>query len=312
MDADPHCATQVNAYSSTPLYDALLSAWNGERRGACAPEALEQTLAALVDGAAAAWPRIHVGRERFVRYLGTRLPSDQPLDCALARLPVAELYLTCACADGDTAAVAALSAGYLDGLALALRKRSIPHTVAEEAQQAVAEKLLVAPVHGCPKIAEFRGSGGLRAWVQVVAMREALQLMRRLQRERPLAGDLLDALSAPGQDPELQHLQQRYQADFRTALQDALQALSPHERSILRQQYVYGMGVEHLSAMHGVHRVTVFRWSTAARAKVLKLTRKRLVKTLKLSDTEADSILRLVQSRLDLSLRRLLAGAARE
>ena len=57
---------------------------------------------------------------------------------------------------------------------------------------------------------------------------------------------------------------------------------------------------------YGVHRATVVRWLAAAREALFAGTRARMRDRLR--DTEIDEVLDLIQSRLDVSVRRLLAS----
>jgi hypothetical protein len=56
-----------------------------------------------------------------------------------------------------------------------------------------------------------------------------------------------------------------------------------------------------------VHRATVARWVQVARAKVVERTRETLIARLGLGAEELDELLSVLQSQLDVSLRRHLA-----
>ena len=58
--------------------------------------------------------------------------------------------------------------------------------------------------------------------------------------------------------------------------------------------------------MYGVHRATATRWLAQIRAQVLAETRRRLGEVLAVPARELDSVMDLVQSRLDVSLQRML------
>jgi RNA polymerase sigma-70 factor (ECF subfamily) len=110
--------------------------------------------------------------------------------------------------------------------------------------------------------------------------------------------------------PELEHLRRVYTAEFREALLAALGELSAHDRNILRQQYVYRMTIDQIGAIHGVHRVTASRWEVKARTALLAKTRRGLLRQLRIDATELDSIMRVIQSQLDVSLLRYLGDEA--
>jgi RNA polymerase sigma-70 factor (ECF subfamily) len=53
--------------------------------------------------------------------------------------------------------------------------------------------------------------------------------------------------------------------------------------------------------MFGVHRATVARWIAAAKQAVLDRTRRLLMQDLQLGRDDVDSLIRLVQSRIELA-----------
>jgi RNA polymerase sigma-70 factor (ECF subfamily) len=105
-------------------------------------------------------------------------------------------------------------------------------------------------------------------------------------------------------------LRSRFGANFKEALGAALRSLDAQERSFLRLHLVEGVTIDRLAGSSGVHRSTVVRRIAAARGNVLRRTRARLATTLRVEPSEVDSLIGLLQSRLDLSLGRLLQSAA--
>jgi RNA polymerase sigma-70 factor (ECF subfamily) len=156
------------------------------------------------------------------------------------------------------------------------------------------------------KIGLFLGRGRLVDWLRTVTRREALQHLRvrgrmvEFEDSGPLESG--DAIT----DMELGHLQQVYRDQFREAFAEAMASLSPKERVILRFKVIDGLNIEQIGRMNGVHRATVARWLAAARRKLLKQTRARLMHDAGLSPSEFESVTRLVRSQLDLSVGRLL------
>jgi RNA polymerase sigma-70 factor (ECF subfamily) len=64
--------------------------------------------------------------------------------------------------------------------------------------------------------------------------------------------------------------------------------------------------VEQIGRMEGTHKSTVSRWLARAREALFDEVRKRLKERLKVSASELDSLLGVLQSQLDLSLVRIL------
>jgi RNA polymerase sigma-70 factor (ECF subfamily) len=166
---------------------------------------------------------------------------------------------------------------------------------------------MVPDEQGARGIAGYSGRGDLRAYLRAVAVRQAL---RRLEREGGPPGaekdEVLAMVPAAGDSPELGLLVERCRDEVRAAFGLALTALSPRERTILRQHYADALTIDQLGRLHGVHRATCARWIEAARAGLLRRVRRHLRDALRLDDRELDSLIGLVRSRLDLSLSRLL------
>ena len=74
---------------------------------------------------------------------------------------------------------------------------------------------------------------------------------------------------------------------------------------MLRQYYIDGLTIDRLAALYRVDRATTARWVVAARSAVLAGTRDFLGSALGVTTSEVESILRLVGSQLELSLRQL-------
>ena len=70
------------------------------------------------------------------------------------------------------------------------------------------------------------------------------------------------------------------------------------------------LSIDEIGAAHRTHRTTAARWLREIRAKLAARTRDLLAAALRLPDQELDSVMRLVRSRLELSVSRLLGEAA--
>jgi RNA polymerase sigma-70 factor (ECF subfamily) len=263
----------------------------------------EDVLGAMVAAARAAWPGIEVDPERFVRFVAQRVgPGVGPRD-----LPASDLYLACACADGDPRAIAAFERRYFRGVDAAMATMRAPAGVADEVKQVLRARFFVSTPERHATIADFGGRGDLNGWVRVSAVREALRILARQKRSVRLDEALLDELTAGG-DPEIAAVKSRCRAELATALREALAALSPRARTLLRYQIVDGLGISAMGAIYGVHRATVARWLAQVRADVVADTQRRLATRLQLSQDEVESVIRLVQSQLDLSIVSLLGS----
>jgi RNA polymerase sigma-70 factor (ECF subfamily) len=257
--------------------------------------------AGLVADARAAHPGIGLEEGRFLGHVAARLPPDRPLDQALAAVRPSDLYLAAACALGIPAALAAFDRGCLAPLAGALARLAPPGTDGDDLAQLVRARLLAPDAQGRRRITEYAGVGSLRRWVRTAAVRLALNAGRGA-REVPTDDRELAARLHDDRDGELSFLKARYRPAFAAALREGLAALAPSDQLLLRQRYVDGLSLEELGALEGVHRATAMRRLERARAALMTDIRARLEARLKLSGRELESLLRLVASRLEVTL----------
>lgn len=266
---------------------------------------LEALLAAQLEEGAQAWPTVALAPAGYLRYLADKLRerASEVADHVIRTMPGADLYLAAACTAGDPAAIAAFRASVLPVIRPALGKLALASSTIDEAEQRVLVMILVGdPVR--PAIATFGGRGRLRSWVRSIAVRTA----RRLAGLTDGGGDHhdeLDQLTANVHDPELAMLREQYRDQVRAALAEALAGLAERQRNVLRQYYIDGLTIDQLAALYRVDRATTARWVIGARSAVLDGTRERLRRALGVTSEEVESILRLVRSQLELSLRLL-------
>jgi RNA polymerase sigma-70 factor, ECF subfamily len=260
-------------------------------------------LSELHEAGRAAHPPMDVPIRAFAAYLAERFPQAAASVDALRALSVGDLYLACGCVRGDAVAIGRFDAAFLANVG-ALVPRMAGDT-AGNVVQAVREKLLVGPR---AKLIEYSGRGDLASWVRVVAVRTALNLGRGKGREVGLREDdlLAEKAGEASGDTELVHLKLLYKEEFRDAFGHALTALEPRDRNMLRQHYIDGLTMERIGTLYGVHRATVVRRIHEARKAIAAETRRRLKTKLGVSRGEVESILRLIGSRMDLSLRAYL------
>ena len=260
--------------------------------------------------ARAAWPDVAVADESFAAYLTQRLDAGADLDDALARLEVADLLLACGCATGDPVALRLFELHHLRGLRPVLGTMGLADPAIDEVLQRVRFNLLVGREGAPALITQYAGRGPLSAWVKVTTIRVAL---RMLQQERPAGAEpdeVLRVLAAPGDDPELVFIKQTYGDEFRAAFGRALAALPARARALLLQHYLDGLSTYALGTLYRVNQATVSRWLTRARRDLLAQTRALLMAGLRVGTEELESIVRLVGSRLEISLREVTSGAA--
>lgn len=179
----------------------------------------------------------------------------------------------------------------------------------DEAAQRARERLLVGGAQVGPRLAEYAGRGALGTWVRVVVTREGLQLLRARGRERRSDDEVLADHALPDADPEVVHLKRHYRAEFRAAFGVAWQALSPEERTLLRWHYLDDLSIDAIGGLLAMHRATAARRLVRVRERLLVGTHDALATALGVAVGEVRSILRLIHSELDVSLRSLAQEA---
>lgn len=268
---------------------------------------LEQRLAGLIQEARTAWPGFSVAPKTFLIYVAQRLPDDRDVSETLGALRIADLYLACACAHGDSRALAEFDSRYLAEIDGALGRMRQSRATVDEVKQLVRQKLFVASNGELGKISEYAGRGGLHRWVRAVAVRTCLNQMRKGKREVLMENNqVLIGVSAEGDDPELAYMKEKYRNEFREAFQEALAKLSGREQGLLRYHYVDSLNIDEIGTIYRVHRVTAYRWLEKARESLVSATLGLLKERLNVENREFDSILRMIRSQLHLSLVRYL------
>jgi len=264
------------------------------------PDASGDVGAALtdaVDRARAAWPMIDA--EAMVDALASLPPAID----ALSEERIDELALALACAAGSDPALRHMEREYFPVVERALRRMKLDDAIADEVAQEVRRKLLVAD-GGPPRIVGYAGRGSLRGLLKVTATRTALSLLRKEGRVAPGDEPVLDVEGED--DPELGFLKERYRGVFRSAFEEAVQNLTARERNLLRLHFLRKVTLEALASMYGVHRATIVRHLAKIRDDLDRATRKGLQEQLGAERREVESVMDLIQSRLDASVERML------
>jgi RNA polymerase sigma-70 factor (ECF subfamily) len=268
--------------------------------------ALADHLSEMVAQAVATLPGASIPPRDYLRYVARRLPPDSDALAALSKIRTFDLYLTCGCVLGDAAALRCVEERGIRPLAEDLRRMGISTASIPDVLQAARERLLVAADGATARIAKYRGSGDLRSWLRVVALRDAAHQAARVA-EVPVDDGALAALVAETiSDVEFAGTSAAAREGFRQAFADAIDGLDGRERSVLRLNLVHGVSIDRIGELYGVHRATAARWVDRARTKLERTTRERMRERLAVTESECDSLLRLVWSSLDASIERML------
>jgi RNA polymerase sigma-70 factor (ECF subfamily) len=272
---------------------------------------VDQALGALIDRARAAWPEFALDDERFLSYVAARFQDrSDDVAAAIRELRAQDLLLAAACVDGDVAATAAFHRDYAGVAARAVARIYPAEMGGDDLTQAVIERLLVGD-QSPPAIALYAGRGDLTSYVRVAALHAALKQRDKNRRNDARRDDFgrIEELSARDDDPELATLRERYSHEFKAAFQIALESLDAAQRNLLRFHYVSGLTTREIATLTGVNQSTVTRRLAQVRAELLSKSRQVLLERLRVSPAEFGSVMRLVESQIDLSLDRVLSQA---
>ncbi len=271
-----------------------------------APVAAESAWVAVLVAARTAWPTVHFNDAKLAAFIGPRL-TGVDLAAALTTLPAGDVALAAACASQEPTAHAAFNSilGEVDAAGSTTRASK---DLIDEVKQLLRVQLLVEKQDRPAGITGYKGKGPLRGWVRITATRELIRHLKKAAREVSTSSDrqLEEVLGAGTDDPMLEQLKGEYRAHFATALREAIAGLDAEDRTLLRQQIVDKLSIDELGAAYGVHRATAARWLTRARGALVSATRSRLAAKLSMPVEDIDSVIRLVQSRLDASVVRYL------
>ena len=164
------------------------------------------------------------------------------------------------------------------------------------------ERLLVGST---PKLASYDGSGPLSAWLRAVAVRVSSNARRSGAQEELVSTVPESALAEP--TAELTLLRLQYRAHFREAFTEALGGLEAKERTVLRFHTLDGLSLASIGTLFQKDASNVSRWLARIREQLLTDTRGALGRRLSLEGSELESLMRVADSELTMSLSGLLA-----
>jgi RNA polymerase sigma-70 factor (ECF subfamily) len=268
---------------------------------------LESRLDAAIEEAHRSWPTLAIPDEAYLAHLGGKVAEADDPALFLQRLRPADLYLACACALGNRAALAAVELECLGCVDQWVRRIDASPAFADEVRQELRRSLLCAEPPEAPRVAAFSGAGDLCGWFRVCAWRVALRLLAQSSKEKVAGARPVDEMPAEG-DVELAILKAEYAGHFQRAFDESIRELTARDRTLLRMHYADGLSLDAIAKMYRVHRATVVRQLERARAHLGATVRRRLETSLDAERSEIESILRLIRSRMDVSIGSALRG----
>jgi RNA polymerase sigma-70 factor (ECF subfamily) len=274
-----------------------------EKTAALPVSELDAVLGRLYDLGREDRPGISIEGRRFAAHLALcGAPVDDSIDAPRA----ADLYLACAALEADPAAISALERQCWPVVLRYLRPLRRSKAIVDDLRQELWDSLLVTRPGTPAKLVTYSGRGPLAHFVGITAQRLALMQFRRDDARARVADRAAREMSGMAADAELVFVKSRYRGAFREALSGALEVLDDRSRLILRMHLVDGLTFDRIARAYNVSQSTISRWMADVRSSVVNEARARLGERLGVSETDFDSLWKLVASQLDLSVSRLL------
>lgn len=267
---------------------------------------IESALRVLDQAGRAAWPVIPLDAEDFISHVADKVRTQADVAEAIAALRGADLFLACACARGIPTALAEFERVQLSLVPGLVKRIDSSPAFADEVVQAMREMFLIPARGGKNRLGEYSGRGALSSWVRVVAVRTALRIHR--EQRRTVSPMDIDSRLPGTVDPELDYLKIRYRGAYEEALKAALASLPDRDALLLKLHYLDGLSIDRIGVLYGIHRSTVARWRTRVWHSVLDSTREQVQRRMSLTQSEFESIVKLVRSQLAVSIRTALVA----
>lgn len=264
---------------------------------------ISTALAECIERAHEALPEVRASPQAWAVRVQTVCASLEPSSYgdAFSGLDPEEQLLVAALSEGDVGALAVFEESYMPEVDRALRRFSLDADRRAEYRQQACVRMLVGEPPKPPRIQEFHGRGRLRGWIRTVTARLVLNGERDARAHEPVE-ELLDGLVA--RPVQMHKHDPRRRAQFQLLLRTSFRALSRRERTILRMRYLDSIPATALARVYKVHESTMSRWLSTAREELLSLFEGNAVAELGGRD-QADELIALVESRVDLSLQGL-------
>jgi RNA polymerase sigma-70 factor (ECF subfamily) len=260
----------------------------------------------IIDRIRISCPKIQIDENQFVEYLKERFENPTEQSGNLSELYVEDLFLAYALAQGNEQALEDFNQKYLPQIKAVLAKIGTSQAKSEDVVQEVLKKLFVGQDDSGPKVLQYNGRGRLRRYFNVVATRICINMQRGTNRETPTEDHELMNIALPGEDTELQYFKLHYREHFKQSFAAAMQELEVKERNVLRYYVLDGLNIDKIGSIYHVHRATVARWISKIREKLLNSTKQDLAMRLDLGVSQLSSILGIIQSQIDISIRKYL------
>ncbi|MBL9008219.1 MAG: hypothetical protein JNJ46_28425 [Myxococcales bacterium] len=266
-------------------------------------------ISTLIKRAEARYPELALPEERFLPFLDRCLREAAVSSSVLGSLHIEDVYLACGYGLGIEAARLQVEADHFSRIQRRLERMQLPSALIADVLQELRCRMveMLRPDYSGRV---YSGRGSLGGWLYIAALRIAERLKKRALHELPnhderVAHDVHDRL-LPAPDAEMEHLMHSCRAAFEAALQQGLAALSCRERNLLRYHFLERLSIDQLAEIYDVHRATAARWIVRAQQHLADETRARFSAQIPIAADSMPRLLRMIRSKLDLSLSAVL------
>ncbi|MGH9961465.1 MAG: RNA polymerase sigma factor [Pyrinomonadaceae bacterium] len=294
------------------------------------PLALRQEVKAKAERewsmAARALPRVDLRFDIFLvklaQIIKKQIPSSsmlsdetrEELDELLTNLRWQELFLACACANGDDAAWEIFQNRYQSSIRKTAVRALGNASQAQELAETLATDLYLPSQPGASKgenkIGQYHGMGSLEGWLKVVIHRLVIDRFRFQSRSVSLEDMEVEPVS------NASHVQpDRSIQEFDThkclqmvsrCLTDALAQLTTQERLVLNMYYLQDLNLKAIAKWLKVHESTASRLIDRLKTDLRKAVGHQLQKEFKVKKNEVRHVIQLAQSHLEIDLKKML------
>jgi RNA polymerase sigma-70 factor len=231
----------------------------------------------------------------------------------LETLKWSDLFLTTACASGDSQAWEGFRRQYRSVIHIAALKTSTNASEATELSDTLLTDLFLPNESGRgeSKIAQYHGLGSLEGWLKVVVHRMAIDQIRLHQRDIPvedLEAELPSASSHGRADQNVEERDiQRAREMVSECLVTALEQLGVQERLVLNLYYLKGVNLKGIGQFLKAHESTASRLLDRLKTQLQKSVNKQLQEKFKIRKTEVPHLIQLAEGHIEIDLKRILS-----
>jgi len=213
----------------------------------------------------------------------------------------ADLYLAAACVAQAPSAIAEFMERFGANIPQYVARITRDPELVAEVRQVIVTRCLVADPDRPAALSTYSGAGSLEGWVRATAVREALALTKRADRETDRYESVLEAQMAWA-DHEISMIKKVYSTPVSEAFAAACAQLPAEQRALLRLHFAQGVTTAQLATMYGISRATLVRRLTDAREALVALVKEHLKSSMGVEDRDFLSVVKLVNSQIDLRL----------